>query len=68
MDGMMNKKYQPHTLEEQEDYQNGFDFAIFVVMNILSSHEDKALFSVHKFINEVKKEIEQEAKLIRNDW
>ena len=65
---MKDKEYTPHTVEEQIAYQNGFEFAIYLILEVLSNHQEKALFTVNNFIHEVKKEIGVRVKYIRKEW
>jgi hypothetical protein len=46
---------------------DGFDACLDMVFTTLDKHEEKALFSVYKFINELKDELEYEAELYRKD-
>jgi hypothetical protein len=48
-------------------FWQGFDMAIDMIYNILDAHEKEALFTVHKFINELKEEIEEEVERYKND-
>ncbi len=60
----MNNKSHPYTIEEQEAYQNGFEFAIHIVMNILNqeANDDYVIIKI------IKEEIEVEIKNIRKHW
>lgn len=48
-------------------FSDGFDACLDMVFTILDKHEEKALFSVYKFINELKRELENEAELYKKD-
>jgi hypothetical protein len=63
----MNEKYQPHTNEDQEAYQNGFEYAIWIVMELLNKREAISL-SMDRFIGELRYAINKEVKIVREEW
>lgn len=48
-------------------FWDGFDSCLEMVFNSLNDYDDKALFSVHKFITEFKDHLEYEAELYKKD-